>query len=418
MNDNARSLQDAPCGAGSRIGDLAGLLLATDGCLHSVLEDPGKTYEYKRDGVRYKYGARKKMKRELDRLDSFERWPSAAQAFCADLASAGFFYVGPEDRVQCFSCQGMLNCRILRGAAMQEHRKYNPHCHFAMGRKVGNIPKPQPVVENPEASMRRMAARPDMAEACMREHSFLGWPKDKVHPRKLARAGFYTARSSSGDDEVWCFRCNIGISNWKRHHNPWKRHARHSPRCAFLNQEKGPDFIRAVQEQYRKSPRSSQGRGSSTTTCQGSGSYPAASSQSLAPGPSLDDLVTSRTFVVEHFEQTTQQKFQATLTEDVNSWDSFSYHVYLPSYRESLEFDLDDKAYEGLSSTPLQPSAFAAFVHMPWLDEYLASRRVQATQQILQGTFIKDVDSGDSFLSLICDGEFLSFDMDDVSIEE
>ncbi|XP_078509082.1 baculoviral IAP repeat-containing protein 7-A-like [Lissotriton helveticus] len=344
MSDNASSRQDVPRGTGRRTSG------SSDLSWLPALELFGKTSARHQTCARHQACAwhqhcAPEMESELDRLDSFKRWPSAAQVFCEDMASAGFFYVGPEDRVQCFSCQGMLNCKILRGAAMQEHRKYNPHCHFAMGREVGNIPKPpQSVAESPETSLLSMAARPDMAQARMREHSFLGWTNQEVQPRKLARAGFYT-----GDNEVWCFYCNAGIRNWKRHHNPWKRHARHSPSCAFLNQQKGPDFICAVQEKYCRSPRSSkvyQQGGGSTTPCQGSGSYPAASSQSLATGPSLDDLVTSRTFVVEYFEQT-KQKFQATLMEDLDSWDSFSSHLYLLSDRESLEFDLDNVSFEG-----------------------------------------------------------------------
>ncbi|XP_078509152.1 baculoviral IAP repeat-containing protein 7-like [Lissotriton helveticus] len=367
MSNSAYCRPDAPRGARRRSStsiESGGFLAVRE---HLGLL--GKTYENLQAGARHTDCTQEKMKRELNRLRSFERWPSASEAFRAELATAGLFYVGPKDRVQCFSCGGILKCRVFRASAMQEHRKCVPYCHFVMGREVGNIPKHQSVGRSPNLmdGLRRWspessrllnkAARPDMAREWKREYSFSGWPKDKVLPSELARAGFYYV---GYDDLVRCFYCSTGISNWKGHHDPWKRHAQSFPRCAFLKQEMGPDFIRAVQEQYCEGPQSpkadQQSTGRSTTPrleFLGLGSSPAQppdcapSSQSLVAQSWLDDHLNSplmQAVIAGHIEQTAQQMLQSALMV-VKPWGSFT-SLILPSDQEIMDFDMDNSCSE------------------------------------------------------------------------
>ncbi|XP_069099293.1 baculoviral IAP repeat-containing protein 7 isoform X2 [Pleurodeles waltl] len=331
----------APLGARRRSSNLTGL--PVDGFL-SVIKQLLYSDGTQQDGGGKRDCAREKMQRELNRLRSFERCPAAAQVSSADLASSGFFYVGPNDRVQCFSCGGVLKCRSFRGSAMQEHRKYFPFCHFAMGREVGNIPKHQPVDHSlsrrrgpqsmgAEAPSLNHPAKPDMACEWQRKSSFRSWPREaKVQPSQLSKAGFYY---TGFDDRVRCFCCSVGIGEWERHNDPWKKHAQYSPRCEYLKQQKGPDFIRAVQEQYCEGPSSAaeeQRTGRSTAQRQGLDSAPIPPSTCAAPSqslfaPSLFTYVTSplmQAVITGDFEQATQQMFQGSLMQHVRSWDPFS----------------------------------------------------------------------------------------------
>lgn len=47
------------------------------------------------------------MRREQDRLDSFHSW-TVPVITPAELAKAGFYYLGQGDRVACFSCGGQV----------------------------------------------------------------------------------------------------------------------------------------------------------------------------------------------------------------------------------------------------------------------------------------------------------------------
>lgn len=47
------------------------------------------------------------MRREQDRLDSFHSW-TLSIITPAELAKAGFYYLGQGDRVACFSCGGQV----------------------------------------------------------------------------------------------------------------------------------------------------------------------------------------------------------------------------------------------------------------------------------------------------------------------
>lgn len=44
-----------------------------------------------------------------------------------------------------------------------------------------------------------------------------------------------------------CFFCGGGLKNWEASDNPWIEHVRWFPRCAYIRQCQGQDFIDVVQ---------------------------------------------------------------------------------------------------------------------------------------------------------------------------
>ncbi|XP_042321080.1 baculoviral IAP repeat-containing protein 7 [Sceloporus undulatus] len=204
------------------------------------------------------------MKSEEKRLRTFRQWADRAPVSPADLAAAGFFFVGPNDRVQCFCCGGVLYDWYAEDDPMVEHEKFFPRCPFIQGRDVGNQPMPQEeeiqdcvdgqflgMLQNlnvDEASLDSQPEYPDMEVEEVRLASYRRWPSyAQVSPEMLARAGFfYTGQG----DYVRCFHCDGALRNWERGDDPWIEHARWFPRCKFLLRSRGGDFINTIQESY------------------------------------------------------------------------------------------------------------------------------------------------------------------------
>ncbi|XP_044151845.1 baculoviral IAP repeat-containing protein 7 isoform X1 [Bufo gargarizans] len=207
------------------------------------------------------------MRCEASRLRTFTMWPGPSTMSPRDLAKAGFYYLGPGDRVRCFCCGGVLRCWEPGDHPQGEHRKFFPSCPFMLGREVGNIPcsggrdsvdgqilgqlQRFPGEEEEETWQ---AVYPEMMEERERLATYHNWPPyAQVTPDVLARAGFfYTGHR----DNVKCFHCDGGLSNWERGDDPWREHAKWFPRCEFLIQSMGLAYIRGVQDALFSSPES------------------------------------------------------------------------------------------------------------------------------------------------------------------
>ncbi|XP_037334494.1 baculoviral IAP repeat-containing protein 7 [Pungitius pungitius] len=203
-----------------------------------------------------------RMRGEGERLRTFERWPADAPVAPGELAEAGFFLLGPGDTVQCFCCGGVLRCWVRGDRPAAEHRRHFPDCEFALGRAAGNVPLPAGSSDSVDgqllSQLQRMtmeeqgapgqAVYPQLEAEDSRVTTFHNWPAEAVvQPDVLARAGFfYTGHG----DNVKCFHCDGGLRNWEPGDDPWQEHARWFPRCEFLIQERGQDYISNVQDSH------------------------------------------------------------------------------------------------------------------------------------------------------------------------
>ncbi|XP_078677125.1 baculoviral IAP repeat-containing protein 3-like isoform X2 [Branchiostoma floridae x Branchiostoma belcheri] len=223
---------------------------------------------------------REQYKSEQRRLDSYITWPAWAPIQPRELAKAGFFYTGSDDRVQCFCCQGILRNWEAGDRAMNEHRRHFSSCPFVLNFNVGNIPiddqdpnlppsVQQSVPASPPASQSSglyqtarlhqpglqvpayRASRPkhpQMADEQIRLSSFHLWPSSTaVAAQHLAKAGFFYTMVA---DNVKCFYCDGGLRNWEPGDEPWTEHAKWFPRCEFLLQQRGDDYVQGVQARF------------------------------------------------------------------------------------------------------------------------------------------------------------------------
>ncbi|KAM9296578.1 baculoviral IAP repeat-containing protein 7 [Gastrophryne carolinensis] len=208
------------------------------------------------------------MRRERRRLRSFfHKWRGAVSPQL--LARAGFFYVGPADRVRCFCCGGVLRSWEPGDHPAGEHRKFFPSCPFVLGREVGNVPLAEgsdsvdgqilvqlqrlPGEDEEEAAEEDelQPVYPQLADQRHRLATYRSWPTYTVSPEELASAGFfYTGHR----DNVRCYHCDGELRNWEMGDEPWREHAKWFPRCKFLIESMGPAYIRSVQDALLSSP--------------------------------------------------------------------------------------------------------------------------------------------------------------------
>ncbi|XP_071133384.1 uncharacterized protein [Mytilus edulis] len=97
---------------------------------------------------------------------------------------------------------------------------------------------------------------PAYAVLTVRINTYNGWPNylDQT-PRVMATAGFFYAGYG---DYTRCFFCGGGLRNWEAGDDPWVEHARWFPKCAFLRQNKGDNYVRMVQTRHQEAEASNQ----------------------------------------------------------------------------------------------------------------------------------------------------------------
>ena len=117
------------------------------------------------------------MSTEEARFLTYQMWPLTFLS-PSELARAGFYYIGPGDRVACFACGGTLNNWEPKDDAMLEHQKHFPSCPF---------------LENSlEKTLRFSISNLSMQTHAARLRTFMYWPSTvSVQPEQLASAGFY-----------------------------------------------------------------------------------------------------------------------------------------------------------------------------------------------------------------------------------
>ncbi|KAL6469991.1 hypothetical protein MHYP_G00211100 [Metynnis hypsauchen] len=160
------------------------------------------------------------MRREQERLDTFQNW-TVATVTPAELAKAGFYYLGQGDRVACFSCGGQLSNWEPGDRAVSEHQRHYPNCRFVRGDRADNV-------SIATGSGLANVSNPAMQQCDERLLTFVHWPaRIPVRPDQLAKAGFYYV---GRNDDVKCFCCDGGLRCWESGDDPWVEHAKWFPR--------------------------------------------------------------------------------------------------------------------------------------------------------------------------------------------
>lgn len=83
---------------------------------------------------------------------------------------------------------------------------------------------------------------PQYAIKAVRIQTFKDWsPLATQSPEDMAEAGFFHPRENSGS--VLCFYCGIEVKEWMEGDTAWGKHAKLSPNCVFVGNNKDREFI-------------------------------------------------------------------------------------------------------------------------------------------------------------------------------
>ncbi|ESO94731.1 hypothetical protein LOTGIDRAFT_203896 [Lottia gigantea] len=196
---------------------------------------------------------------EQNRYESFRgNWPSYSTVSADSLAKAGFCYLGPNDRVECVFCNGILANWEQGDNPQTEHSKHFPNCPFVKGHHVNNVPYQRHIASiqrNIPAQIRTtlLSHHPSKQEIKHPQYrikaerlvTFNDWPSQmRQKPEDLAEAGlFYLGHG----DKVKCFVCDGMLHSWEYNDEPWIEHAKWFPYCDYVKMVKGEDFIKGVE---------------------------------------------------------------------------------------------------------------------------------------------------------------------------
>ncbi|XP_018358186.1 PREDICTED: baculoviral IAP repeat-containing protein 3-like [Trachymyrmex cornetzi] len=218
---------------------------------------------------------------ESVRLDSFKDWPYLWKK-PEELAAAGFYYTGINDKVKCFMCKVELFDWKPEDKPTVEHKLNSRKCYFVNNIPCGNVPIGTDPSTIPGFVPRRadvcgipgfnqelwflanhgekeervnywlkhflyqkasIPKHPKYASYALRLASYDKWPKTRLQAEKLATAGFYYSGNS---DETVCYYCNGQLKNWELNDDPWVKHAKWFHHCLYLVLTKGTEFINNV----------------------------------------------------------------------------------------------------------------------------------------------------------------------------
>ncbi|XP_053500174.1 baculoviral IAP repeat-containing protein 7 [Ictalurus furcatus] len=203
-----------------------------------------------------------RMHSEEERLSTFHNWPLNDSDRSAELARASFYFLGPGDMVRCFRYDRTLRHWAHDDSPTGGHRRHFPACEFESRTDTSYVRRVRASTDSVDgqllSQLQRLAADeqvttsqaayPDMEPEDTRLTTFSNWPtSSSIQPDTLARAGFfYTGHS----DNVKCFFCNGSLRNWEPGDDPWQEHAKWFPRCEYLMQSRGQEYINHVQQSF------------------------------------------------------------------------------------------------------------------------------------------------------------------------
>lgn len=74
--------------------------------------------------------------------------------------------------------------------------------------------------------------------------TFHDYSKNNPLPKEtLCKSGFFFLGDS---DNVQCFSCGMKFKNWRKTDDPWEKHAKFSPKCRHVLNEKGSEFVQKM----------------------------------------------------------------------------------------------------------------------------------------------------------------------------
>jgi len=230
------------------------------------------------------------MNKELNRLASYDKWPSSSSAWPSRLARCGFHATGVGETAVCFDCGLLLSQWQFGDDPKQRHRAGAPHCSIVIGHNSTNVPL-VPLRDDFDSSINTgtsgqnlgVTGNSDVEDSCSdasanesvgiytvaraalnrakrkgvldterpapavdpenpdfellrreaaRHATFTDFPTNSpMTPAALAKAGFFY---KGPQDRVQCAFCQLLLRNWVPEDDAMTEHRKHRADCPFV----------------------------------------------------------------------------------------------------------------------------------------------------------------------------------------
>lgn len=108
---------------------------------YAITSSDSKLQQFFKDVDQHNKAEIERLRKEEERLKTFETYPSDANVKPTDLAKNGFVYRGGNsDSVMCVFCGGVLYDWEPNDVPSKEHEKFYSNCPFVKGENVNNVP--------------------------------------------------------------------------------------------------------------------------------------------------------------------------------------------------------------------------------------------------------------------------------------
>lgn len=164
--------------------------------------------------------------REESFISHYPRWSSSIPHLI--LVLSGFFFMGQEDLVQCFSCKIELD--DWSDFDYTHERDYVHKRHFLNSPNCPHLRKEYLSIIINDLCLNVFR---DYFDFGKRFKSFRFWPiSSVVSGRKLAEAGFFYENDGI---RTQCHRCGVVKEDWKSDDDPYTSHSQLCPTCPHLD---------------------------------------------------------------------------------------------------------------------------------------------------------------------------------------
>ena len=164
--------------------------------------------------------------REESFISHYPKWSSSIPHLI--LVLSGFFFMGQEDLVQCFSCKVELD--DWNDIDYTHERDYVHKRHFLNSPNCPHLRKEYLSIIINDVCLNVFSDYFDFGE---RFKSFRFWPISSiVSGRKLAEAGFFYENDGI---RTQCHRCGVVKEDWKSEDDPFTSHTQLCPTCPHLD---------------------------------------------------------------------------------------------------------------------------------------------------------------------------------------
>ncbi|VDI19885.1 Hypothetical predicted protein [Mytilus galloprovincialis] len=187
-----------------------------------------------------------------ERKSSFPKvWKDNDSDKVEKIADAGFFYPGVGYNGQCYSCGCFISNIQYHKTLHTYHASQYPECKFI--KQTLSEDEIQNAISQFNNVDKKLSIASYLEEIyCTFEsrlETFNRYNISVLDVNRIAEAGFYCVALNI----IQCFKCCVRLFHIPQNENIWAIHANISPKCPYIYEKKGKEFISCMQDSKKNS---------------------------------------------------------------------------------------------------------------------------------------------------------------------